>query len=391
MASFLERAKARVVSTNKPQAPLINKSSMTNDIQKRGSTLEFTSGPARQKRLRTHSLGPASAAENTAVSSSVNKNSSKIAASSSQSIVEQLQAQVLKLVNDQAEDRARFQSKLAAQDNHLQRLQEKLDDRRSIPAYPRPPTALSDGSHANGPDERDMDYEEVKKETSVLNIYDESPEPPQNRRSISRQSAPTLQSQKNSSFEEDVNLPPVTTQAIAFYDGMQMPYVIRGLAPCDKFELPARPNERFSHEFLKKVFGGSPISNGCYKIPAKNRQRRLFPDLDIYRVLKAEHDPLLPRHPGQHGAQISCIFSDEEIEGDFPLFICDSGAGTGYRYYGTYREPRASDIIGGSEMCCVPDHVKQFWAKLLGMQNGNGKSSNALDTLIHEWPRVSVG
>lgn len=194
----------------------------------------------------------------------------------------------------------------------------------------------------------------------------------------------TIALQQRSAFEEDGNLPPAERRIVAFYDGMQMPYVIRELAPCEYFRLPTNPNERLSHEFLKKVFGGSPISNGRYKIPTKNRARRAFPEIDVYRVLKAEHEPLPPRYPGQHGAQLSCQFSGDDIETEFPLFICDSGAGTGYRYYGTYREPRA-------EMCCVPDHVKQFWAKQLGTQSGNGKSRSALDTLIHEWPRVSVG
>ncbi|KAG4430448.1 hypothetical protein IFR05_014074 [Cadophora sp. M221] len=367
MSSHPGKAKARVVSANRLQPPLSEKAISPNGIQKRKSAVGLTESSKGRKRSKPDSLGQDSIGVSSFVSVRNEAIELSAANSSSRAVVEQLQAQLLKLVKDQAEDRARFQSKLDTQDGHLQQLQTTLD----------------------GHDYRNNDDGEVSSEGSALDIYNASPEPPRNVSSVSTHSSIVLQ--QRSAFEEDGNLPPAERRIVAFYDGMQMPYVIRELAPCEYFRLPTNPNEKFSHEFLKKVLGGSPISNRCYKIPTKNRTRRAFPEIDVYRVLKAEHEPLLPRYPGQHGAQLSWQFSDDNIETDFPLFICDRGARTGYRYYGTYREPRASDIVGGSEMCYVPDHVKQCWAKQLGMQTGNGKSRSALNILIHEWPRVSVG
>ncbi|KAH9222040.1 hypothetical protein DL95DRAFT_454951 [Leptodontidium sp. 2 PMI_412] len=341
MSTYLEKAKARVVSASRPQAPLSKKTINPNGLQKRKSAVGVAEPSAARKRSKPDSLRQDSIG--VSLLSSVQSEAIEVSAAnkSSQVVVKQLQAQLLKLVKDQADDRARFQSKLDAQDSRLLQLQTTLDGRRSVAAYPQPPSTLSIDSSMDdhGNDEND----EVKSEGSALDIYNGLPEPSQNVSSVSRYS--TIALQQRSVFEEDGNLPPAERRIVAFYDGMQMPYVIRELAPCEYFRLPTNPNERFSHEFLKKVFGGSPISNGRCKIPTKNRARRAFPEIDVYRVF---------------------------------------GAGTGYRYYGTYREPCA-------EMCCVPDHVKQFWAKQLGTQSGNGKSRSALDTLIHEWPRVSVG
>lgn len=39
----------------------------------------------------------------------------------------------------------------------------------------------------------------------------------------------------------------------------------------------------------------------------------------------------------------------------------------------------------------VPDYVKQYWSELLGCQNGSGKSTSAVHTLVHTWPRDTVG
>lgn len=88
---------------------------------------------------------------------------------SSQVVVKQLQAQLLKLVKDQADDRARFQSKLDAQNSRLLQLQTTLDGRRRVAAYPQPPPTISIDSSMDdhGNDEDDED----KNEGSALDIY----------------------------------------------------------------------------------------------------------------------------------------------------------------------------------------------------------------------------
>ncbi|KAL2061672.1 hypothetical protein VTL71DRAFT_7049 [Oculimacula yallundae] len=382
MSSNLERAKARLLSANQTQEPLHKNQIHTNGIQNRKSTVDLTQSPAIRKRVNSDS-SRRSLVEMASVSSVRREASGAPIVNTTQTVIDQLQAQLIKLVEDQREDH--------------------LEARQHAPVYPRPPSSLSTESRSISPEVDSED--DIKSEDDAPNIYDDSPgaqevperpERPQlpellqKSRSVSRQSNVALQ--QRAAFEADSNLLPPEECTIALYDGMQMPHIIRELAPCEPFHLPANPSERFSFDFLKAIFGGSSTVNGCYTIPTRHREHRLFPEINSYRVLKAEHEPLLPRYPEQYGAQLSCLFSDEDgLEQDFPLFICDGGAGTGYRYYGTYGEPRASDLLRGSEMCSVSHHVKHFWAKLLGTQTSSGKSRSALDTFMHAWPRVPVG
>lgn len=121
-----------------------------------------------------------------------------------------------------------------------------------------------------------------------------------------------------------------------------MPAIIENIKPLslESLGLPDRPNEEFEYNFLRQIFGGSTVSNGHFKIPTF-RHERLFPNLDSYRILNSCHEPLLPRRPGSHGAQISCVLEISQDTGYFPLFI--RNASGGYRYFGNYREP-VSDV-----------------------------------------------
>ena len=57
---------------------------------------------------------------------------------------------------------------------------------------------------------------------------------------------------------------------------------------------------------------------------------------------------------------------NEIVNNTFPLFIRDTGT-TKYRYYGTYKEPCASNAIRSDEMSQVSHHVEKYWASELGI------------------------
>lgn len=194
-----------------------------------------------------------------------------------------------------------------------------------------------------------------------------------------------------STFEQDASLPPLVDFTTKLYEGMQMPAVIGRLDRVN-LVLPINPNEDFSYKVLKKLLGGSLIGKGRYIISPSNKSRsrspRTFPDLKAYTIMSREVEPLLPRHPGDHGAQISAFMQHGDND-DCPLFI-RSGQG-GYKYYGTYREPCPSDYIAHNEMIVMPDHVKRYWARRLSANPVNGKSQMDLVALKEIWPRIPVG
>jgi len=150
-------------------------------------------------------------------------------------------------------------------------------------------------------------------------------------------------------FEEDRDTPTITQTTVTLYDGMQMPTIIERLSPLQNLALTNEPNEVFSFDFLKKILGGSSVSDGFYSISSKSKARRLYPNLKFYRALDAEYPPLLPRSLGQHGAQLSCILAELDVDSSkairFPLFI---RGGRGYKYFGEYCENRYSDYLGAN-------------------------------------------
>lgn len=56
-----------------------------------------------------------------------------------------------------------------------------------------------------------------------------------------------------------------------------MPAIVDDLAPLATLRLPDAPNEFFKFGFLKKIFGGSAVSDGCYAPSVKSREGRMFP------------------------------------------------------------------------------------------------------------------
>jgi len=194
----------------------------------------------------------------------------------------------------------------------------------------------------------------------------------------------------HAAFEEDMNLPAIEEVPIKLYGGMRMPELIGNLPPIPSLRLPEQPSEVFTFDFLKKVFGGRAVSSGWWVIPPKTREMRLFPQLKSFRTLNSDYDPLLPRRPGEHGVQLSCILAEVDDEHlTFPLFI-RRGQG-GYKYYGTYTEPRYSDRLGGDEMRQVPEYVKKHWASQIGSIPRDGKIPKHNETIRAAWPQVPVG
>lgn len=100
---------------------------------------------------------------------------------------------------------------------------------------------------------------------------------------------------------------------------------------------------------------------------------------------------MLPRKPGQHGAQISSFiqYVNEDL-GPIPLFI-KRGA-QGYLYYGNYVEPRFSDRLSYNEMAReLPKHVRQHWANVLGDMPAKGKKMWVIQALKESWSKATIG
>lgn len=147
-----------------------------------------------------------------------------------------------------------------------------------------------------------------------------------------------------------------------------MPVVVENLSPLQNFSLPEDPNQEFDWKFLRIALGGRNISEGFYAIPGE-RVDEIAGGLLSYKALRNTFNPLLPRSPGQHGAQISCIpqhgtWQARENLQPFALFI--RGAENGYQYFGHYREPSPSDFLGRDEILRMPRKVKEYWANRLG-------------------------
>ncbi|TGO11372.1 hypothetical protein BTUL_0111g00220 [Botrytis tulipae] len=131
--------------------------------------------------------------------------------------------------------------------------------------------------------------------------------------------------------------------------------------------------------------GGSSIANGWFESKGIGRALQVH----LYALLNREFDPLVPRVPGTHGAQITPELHFSIIK-RFPLFIRDSGH-SGFRYYGTYKVMR-SDFLGHNEMLEVPEHVKNYWANRLGNLPTCGlKSGPTVGILKEMWPKVPTG
>jgi hypothetical protein len=159
---------------------------------------------------------------------------------------------------------------------------------------------------------------------------------------------------------------------------MRMPIVVERLLPLQNLNLPVDPNQEFDFKFLKTFLGGSPAAEGFYVIPSA-RAGGIAGGIRSYKALASTCNPLLPQSPGQHEAQISCIshthedaWGPRETLQPFALFI--RGPGSGYKYFGHYREPSPADHLGRDEILRMPNHIKQSWAQRLGAKSRTGGS-----------------
>ena len=66
-----------------------------------------------------------------------------------------------------------------------------------------------------------------------------------------------------------------------------------------------------------------PAAGGSF-LP-KTRERRPFPQMKSFRTLNSDYDPLLPRRPGEHGVQLSCILA--EVDDEHLTFPCSFAVG----------------------------------------------------------------
>jgi hypothetical protein len=86
-----------------------------------------------------------------------------------------------------------------------------------------------------------------------------------------------------------------------------MPVSIERLTPLNGLELPEISNEYiFDTEDLRRLCGGATISEGFFALPRAHNIR-------AYKLLNSTYDPLLPPHPGAHGAQISCYGKGRDV------------------------------------------------------------------------------
>jgi hypothetical protein len=131
------------------------------------------------------------------------------------------------------------------------------------------------------------------------------------------------------------------------------------------------------------------------KRPSKGKSKAQNQEFDIpvCMIIDGSHEPLLPSVPGEHGTQISAFLQSLEDElateenlTHIPLFIkCGDG---GFKYYGTYREPRYSDRLGANEMLDLPYYVKRHWAKKIGAGH---KPRWAIHAIQEAWPKTLIG
>jgi hypothetical protein len=175
-----------------------------------------------------------------------------------------------------------------------------------------------------------------------------------------------------------------------------MPAVVTELPPARRLDIPEDHSEEFSFKFLKLSLGGVRYHSEFY-IKSKRQIEESEPEfshISCYVLLDRTHEPLLPRHPGKHGAKISPYLynvDDDRLEDEtfrnIPMFIRQGGED--YKYYGTYCSPQYSDRLEANVMRTeLPHHVKVHWAKKLGVAN---KPRWAILAIKAAWPKTPVG
>lgn len=187
----------------------------------------------------------------------------------------------------------------------------------------------------------------------------------------------------------------MSRKKVKLYDGMRIPRVVAELPRIRNLDIPDH-SEDFSLAFLRSTLDVSQYATGWFvKRSSKKKTKAENKEFNVSScmIIDGDHEPLLPRKPGQHGTQISAFLQamEEELAVEenltyIPLFI-RRGDG-GFRYYGSYREPRYSDRLGANEMLDLPIHVKNYWAKKVGARR---KARWAIHAIQEAWPKTVIG
>ncbi|USW54251.1 hypothetical protein Slin15195_G075700 [Septoria linicola] len=167
------------------------------------------------------------------------------------------------------------------------------------------------------------------------------------------------------------------------------PLAIQNLDPQPISGSAAYNTETFTWSFLKELFGGKEWTPGYFFNPSK---KCILPTHG-YWLVDAEHEPFMPRTPGQHGAKLTA-FMNNTTEGRIPeprhymktpVFVSADG-GKSYRYMGTYSQHRYSDKIGYDTMMeHVPEAVRRYHAEQLAKVGRPEWVTEAL--MNHFWPK----
>ena len=86
-----------------------------------------------------------------------------------------------------------------------------------------------------------------------------------------------------------------------------MPVTIERLAPLTGLKVPNPATEYiFDIEDVMRLCAGVPISDGFFALPGAR-------NIKAYKLLSATYDPILPPHPGLHGAHISGYGNGKDV------------------------------------------------------------------------------
>ncbi|CAK4031995.1 Hypothetical predicted protein [Lecanosticta acicola] len=175
---------------------------------------------------------------------------------------------------------------------------------------------------------------------------------------------------KEASTPEAVKQGPIENTASA--KQAWIPYAVRQM-PQPPSGIPAS-SETFSFEHIQDVLEGKEWSDGFYFITKDVKAPKL--ESRAYWILEEDHEPYLPKQPGEHGAKLTAVLNNSPADsGHFPMaknylncpvFIRAKGESE-YRYYGQYSQNRFSDKLDYDHLMDeVPDHVLRYWADQLG-------------------------
>jgi hypothetical protein len=108
----------------------------------------------------------------------------------------------------------------------------------------------------------------------------------------------------------------VSRKKVKLYDEMRIPRVVAELPQFQNLDIVDH-SEEFSLPFLKSALDMSQYAIGWYlKRSSKGKAKAKDQELNVFycMIIDGSHELLLPRHPGQHGSQISAFLQSLEDE-----------------------------------------------------------------------------